>query len=120
MDSKLRAVAEATGRKVDMFTLKGGMSMAMFFMFGRYSSEALKGISSKRTKEAVSLIKKFGGDVKSMYALLGEKDLVFILTFPGIEQAMKASIALSKLTGIAFTTLPAVTVEEFDKLMTES
>jgi uncharacterized protein with GYD domain len=88
-------------------------------MFGRYSSEALKGMSAKRTKESESVIKKFGGKVESMYALLGEKDLVFILTFPGIEQAMKASVALSRMTGISFTTLPAVTVEEFDKLMIE-
>jgi len=94
--------------------------MATFLMFGRYSSEALKQISSKRTKQAVSLVKKFGGEVKGMYALLGEKDLVFILTFPGTGQAMKASVALSKLTGISFSTFPAVTVEEFDKLMAEA
>jgi len=93
--------------------------MATFCMFGRYSSEALKGMSAKRTKESESLIKKFGGKVESMYALLGEKDLVFIVTFPGIEQAMKASVALSRMTGISFATLPAVTVEEFDKLMAE-
>ena len=93
--------------------------MATFFMFGRYTAEALKGISPKRTKDAEILIKKFGGKVESVYALLGEKDLVFILTFPGMEQAMKASVALSKLTGIAFTTFPAVTVEDFDKLMAE-
>ena len=88
-------------------------------MFGRYSSEAVKGMSAKRTKEAEGLIKKHEGKVEAMYALLGEKDLVFILTFPGIEQAMKASVALGKATGISFTTLPAVTVEEFDKLITE-
>jgi uncharacterized protein with GYD domain len=86
-------------------------------MFGKYSSEAVKKISAKRTKDAASLIKKYGGSVKSMYSLLGEKDLVFILTFPGIEQAMKASVALSKMTGIAFTTYPAISVEEFDRLM---
>jgi uncharacterized protein with GYD domain len=90
--------------------------MATFLMFGKYSPEALKQISSKRTEDTVSLIKKFGGKVKAMYALLGEKDLVFILTFPKMEQAMKASVALSKMTGIGFTTCPAVTVEEFDKL----
>jgi len=93
--------------------------MATFLMFGNYSSEAMKAISAKRTEEAVSLIKKFGGEVKAMYSMLGEKDLVFILTFPGIEQAMKASVALSKRTGISFTTSPAVTVEEFDKMMGE-
>jgi uncharacterized protein with GYD domain len=67
----------------------------------------------------VGLIKKFGGDIKEMCALLGEKDLVFSVTLPGIEQALQASVAMSKLTGIAFTTSPAVSVEAFDKLMTE-
>lgn len=93
--------------------------MATFLMFGKYSSEALKGISSKRTEEASNLIKRFGGEVKATYSLLGEKDLVIIVTFPGIEGAMKASVALSKMSGVSFTTSPAVTVEEFDKLMTE-
>jgi len=91
--------------------------MATFFMFGKYSSEALKGMSAGRTDKVLKLIKKFGGEVKSMYALLGEVDLVFILTFPDVEKAMQASVALTKLTGISFTTLPAVTVEAFDKLM---
>jgi len=99
--------------------MKRRKEMNTFLMLGKYSAEAVKGISAKRTKDAAGLIKKFGGEVKSMYALLGEKDIVFILTFPGIEQAMKASVALSKLTGIAFTTYPAVTVEEFDKMMAE-
>ncbi len=93
--------------------------MAEFFMFGKYSEKAVEGISPKRTDEAVNLVKKQGGEVKSMYALLGEKDLVLIVTFPGVKEAMKASIALSKATKIAFTTLPAVTVQEFDKMMTE-
>jgi len=93
--------------------------MATFLMFGRYSAEGLKGISSKRTDEAVKIVKKFKGEVKGMYALLGEKDLVFILNFPGTDQAMKASVALSKLTGIGFSTSPAMTVEEFDKLVAE-
>jgi uncharacterized protein with GYD domain len=93
--------------------------MGTFFMFGKYSSEALKEISIERTDKANNLIKKFGGEVTSMYALLGEKDLVFIVNFPGLEQAMKASVALTKLTDISFTTSPAVTVEEFDKMIAE-
>jgi len=91
--------------------------MTTFLMFGKYSSEALKGMSAGRTDKVLKLVKKFGGEVKSMYALLGEVDLVFILTFPDVEKAMQASVALTKLTGISFTTLPAVTVEEFDKLI---
>lgn len=91
--------------------------MPTFFMFGKYSTEALKGISSKRTEKGNALIKKMGGKTISTYVLLGEKDLVIIADFPDTGQAMKASIALSKLTGIGFSSSPAMTVEEFDRTM---
>jgi uncharacterized protein with GYD domain len=94
--------------------------MPIFMMFGKYSSEALKGISSERTNNAVELIKKNGGKVVSMYAVLGEHDLVFTLDFPDAEKALATSVALNKLTGISFTTSPVVEVEKFDKLMTEA
>ncbi len=94
--------------------------MATFLMFGKYSAEAIKGITAERTKKGAALIKKYGGEVKAMYALVGDYDLVFIVSFPGVEKAMQASVALNKLTGIAFTTAPAVTVEEFDRLMAEA
>ena len=91
--------------------------MATFFMFGKYTRKALKELSSDRTKKAEALIEKFGGKVHSMYALFGEKDLVFIVDLPSLQDAMKVSIALTKLTGILFSTSPAITVDEFDKLM---
>lgn len=93
--------------------------MTTFLMFGKYTAEAVKGVSADRTGKAVDLMKKFGGKVLSMYALLGEKDLVLIVDFPDVEQAMKASAALSRMTGIAFATCPAVAVEQFDKMMSE-
>jgi len=34
-----------------------------------------------------------------------------------LEQAMKTSVALSKMLGISFTTAPAVSMDVFDKLM---
>jgi len=86
-------------------------------MFGKYSSESLKEISSERTDRAVNLIKKRGGKVISMYAVLGEHDLVFTLDFPDAEKAMATSVELNKLTGISFTTSPVVEVEKFDKLL---
>jgi uncharacterized protein with GYD domain len=52
-----------------------------------------------------------------MYAMLGEKDLLLVVELPGVAAAMQASVALSRMTGIAFTTSPAITVEEFDQLM---
>lgn len=91
--------------------------MAKFLMLGKYSSEAVKGMSSERTKKAIAIIEKTGGKVDSMYALLGKYDLAFVIDFPGIKDAMKVSIALTKATDIGFNTLPALTIEEFDKMM---
>ena len=91
--------------------------MATYFMFGNYSQESMKGMSAERTDEAIAVIKKHGGKFTAGYALLGDKDLVLIVDLPNIEQAMKISVALSKLLGIGFTTSPAVTFETFDKLI---
>lgn len=91
--------------------------MATYFLFGRYTPEALKAISAKRTEEAHALIRSLGGTVQGGYALLGDNDLVLIVDLPDTQRAMKASAALAKLTGIGFRTSPAVTVEEFDRLM---
>jgi uncharacterized protein with GYD domain len=93
--------------------------MATFFMTGKYSVDAFKEMSPERTDKALALLKELGGKIQSTYALLGEQDLVFIVDLPGIPQAMKASAILTRLTGIAFSTSPAVTVAEFDKLMGE-
>jgi len=93
--------------------------MITCFMFGKYTFESLREISADRTKKAVILINELGGKVTSMYALLGEQDLVFIVDFPDINHAIKASVALTNLIGISFTTSPAVTVEEFDSMMAE-
>lgn len=93
--------------------------MATFVMFGKYSAGAIKDVSVDRTRKALELVKKFGGEVKSMYALLGEKDLIFIIDFTGMEAALKTSVALSKLTGIGFVTSEAIPVEKFDKIMGE-
>ena len=91
--------------------------MLIFLMFGKYSSEAIKGISSARTDNAREMIEENGGKIISMYAVMGEHDLVFTVDFPGADNAMAASVALFKLTGIHFTTSPVVDVEQFDKLM---
>jgi len=90
--------------------------MAKFLMLGRYSVEAIKGINAERTKKVVEAIEKSGGKVNSMFALLGNYDLAFVVDFPGVTEALKASVGLTKLTGIGFTTSPAISVEEFDKI----
>ncbi|MCX5668885.1 MAG: GYD domain-containing protein [Candidatus Omnitrophica bacterium] len=91
--------------------------MAKFFMYGKYSKEAMGDISADRTKKALDAIAKAGGKVNSMYALLGKYDMVIIADFPGVVEVMKASVALNKLTNISFTSFPAISIEEFDKII---
>ena len=88
--------------------------MATFIMVGKYSQNALESVSAARTKKAEHLIARFQGTIKAMYALLGADDLFMIVELPSVEDALKVSISLSKLTGIAFTTSPAISVEDFD------
>ena len=89
--------------------------MATFMMFGKYSAAGLKGISPQRTEETKVLIKEHGGELKAGYAVAGGMDIVLIVEFPDNARAMAVSAALTRLTGVSFTTSPAVTLEEFDK-----
>jgi len=93
--------------------------MPIYMMFGKYTLDSLKDASAKRTKKAVRIIEKNGGKVVSMYAVIGEHDLVLTLDFPDEEKALSASLALQMLTGISFSTSPVVEVEKFDHLLSE-
>lgn len=98
---------------------EGEYVMATYLMFGRYSQDSVKQISPKRTEDATELIRKNGGKLRSGYALLGKTDLVLIVELPDNERAMRTSVGLSKLLGISFSTAPAVTFDEFDKMMAD-
>ena len=91
--------------------------MANYLMFGTYSAEGIKGVSAKRTKKATQIIKDNGGKYRDGYALLGDVDLVLVVDFPNTESAMKASVGLSQLLGVNFTTAAAGSVEKFEKLI---
>jgi uncharacterized protein with GYD domain len=89
-------------------------------MFGKYSTaETIKQISVDRTKKVVDIINDYGGEAKAMYAMLGAYDLILIVNFININDALQASVAITKVTGITFSTLPAVPVEEFDKIVSD-
>ncbi|HEX6533881.1 MAG TPA: GYD domain-containing protein [Gemmatimonadaceae bacterium] len=91
--------------------------MATYIMFGRYSQDAIGKISAERTQKATALIEQNGGKLREGYALLGETDLVIIVDLPDTERAMKSSVALSKLLGVSFATMPAISVSEFDRIL---
>ncbi len=91
--------------------------MATYVMMGKYSRDAVKGMSASRTKKVLGVIKKAGGKVLYMYALLGKYDLMLVIDFPGTKNVMKAAIGMTKITGISFVSNPAITIAEFDKMI---
>ena len=92
--------------------------MTKFIMFGKYMPEAFGKISATRTKSANAIIGNCDGVLKDAYALLGETDIIALVEFPSIEKALKASVELSNHLGITFKTAPAVSMDEFDRLIT--
>jgi uncharacterized protein with GYD domain len=93
--------------------------MTTFFLFGSYTQDAMDGIDAGRTKKAEKVINGYGGKLHSVYALLGEYDIVMIVDLPGVPEALQVSIALTRDTGIAFSSCPAVAVADFDRLAGE-
>lgn len=91
--------------------------MSTFFMFGKYSSDSLKEPTDNWTRRILEIIRQYDGEVRSMYSVMGAYDLVLIANFHMITQALQASVSITKELGIAFSTLPAIPVEEFDKLV---
>jgi uncharacterized protein with GYD domain len=89
--------------------------MATFVMLGKYTSESIKKISADRTVEVGRIIKELGGEIRSMYALMGENDLIFIVDLPNVSRAIKASLEMNVNLGISIITYPALEIEEFDK-----
>ncbi|HUS40389.1 MAG: GYD domain-containing protein [Pirellulales bacterium] len=90
--------------------------MNTFFLLGRYSEKAIQMVSGQRTQEVREVIEKLGGKTREIYALLGEHDLVIIVEFERMTDAMKASMVLGRQTGISFSTAAAIPVDEFDKM----
>ena len=86
-------------------------------MLGKYSAESVKDISSDRTEKAIRLIKELGGEVSSMFGLLGKYDCCLIVDFGNNETAMRASLGLTILTGISFISYPAVAINDFDRML---
>lgn len=90
--------------------------MLTFFLFGKYSESSIKNVSEQRTEWVESLVKELDGKLLSIYALLGQFDLVIIVEIPTLEKAAKLSTSLYKETGISFSTHPALGIKTFDSL----
>jgi uncharacterized protein with GYD domain len=91
--------------------------MTTFIMMGRYTSQGVKEISFQRSRKGIEIVQQCGGKFLTGYILMGETDVLVVAEFPGINEAIKASVLLNRALGICFTTVPAISVEEFDKLV---
>lgn len=90
--------------------------MLAFLFLGKYSESSIKKVSSERTKRVKEIISTSGGRLLSIYALLGQYDLIIIAELPDLEKAAELSASLYRETGISFTTHPAIRVEAFDRI----
>ncbi|MFP4114525.1 MAG: GYD domain-containing protein [Spirochaetota bacterium] len=93
--------------------------MQTFLFFGSYTRDAIEGIDARRTKLAEETIAGFGGKLRSVYALLGDYDIIMIADLPGVPEALQVSIAVTQRTGIRFKSVPALAVADFDRLASE-
>jgi len=91
--------------------------MALYMMLGKYSGQAIDKIDAQRTRAAVGVIEKMNGQVVSMYAMLGEYDVVLVVNLPGTSEAMEVSVGLSRATGLRFKTGPVIPIERFDEII---
>ena len=91
--------------------------MTTYIMMGKYSIDSIGKMNAARTKRGKEIIASCEGELKAGYAILGERDLVLIAEFPTTEQAIKASTNLSKELGIGFSSAPAISIEDFDKII---
>jgi uncharacterized protein with GYD domain len=64
-------------------------------------------------------IEGLGGKLLNAYYCLGEYDVVAVLQFPDNKTAMKAAVKNASLGHIQITTMPAVTRDEWAKLLRE-
>lgn len=94
--------------------------MSTYFIFGNYTPEGVNQITTKRTEDVSSVVKQCGGELREIYALLGNNDLCFICEFNSVEDAAKASLGITKRTGIGCTTCPAISVSDFDQIASQA
>ena len=90
--------------------------MSKFIMCGSCPPEALKEVGVGYKEKVVEVVSDCNGTIDAMYSTLGEFDLIIFADLPDVESAMNASIELNKLTGVAFSSSPAVELQELLKL----
>ncbi len=87
--------------------------------FTREGIMTMKDQGIARSDKVKQNIEELGGKLIAAYYCLGEYDVVAVLQFPDNKTAMKAAVKNASIGHIAITTMPAVTRDEWAKLLRE-
>ncbi len=94
--------------------------MATYIMLSTLTDEGRKTLKSRpeRLQEVNKELEEMGARVINQFAVLGSYDFVNVIDAPSNEVMARISMELGARGTIKIVTLPAVTIDEFVKLMT--
>jgi uncharacterized protein with GYD domain len=87
--------------------------------FTREGITTMKDQGISRSDKVKRNIEELGGKLLNAYYCLGQYDVVAILEFPDNKTAMKAAVKNASIGHISITTMPAVTRDEWAKLLSQ-
>ncbi len=95
--------------------------MPMFVLLSKLTAEGQKTLKNKpgRIGEVNKEVEKLGVQVKAQYATLGEFDFVTLVEAPNTQTMAKVAIELGSRGTLTMTTLPAIEMPLFIKVVGE-
>jgi uncharacterized protein with GYD domain len=93
--------------------------MATYISLIRWTQKGIENIkeSPSRHQMAKEAFKAMGAELKEMYLVMGQYDLVLISEVPDDETAAKLSLAIGSKGSIRTETMRAFTEEEYRKII---
>ncbi|MEX2246123.1 MAG: GYD domain-containing protein [Dehalococcoidia bacterium] len=93
--------------------------MATYIMLSTLTDEGRRTLKERpeRLQEVNREIEAMGARVVQQYAVLGGYDFINILEAPDNETVARISVELGSRGTVSLTTMPALTVDEFTKML---
>jgi uncharacterized protein with GYD domain len=93
--------------------------MPTYISLIKYTQKGVEAIkdSPKRLDAGKEIFRKFGGELKQFYLVMGEYDIVIIGEAPNDEAMTKAILAIASRGNIQTQTIRAFTESEFRKIV---
>ena len=93
--------------------------MATYIVLLRFTMKGIKTIKEapKRVEAAKQICRSQGAEVKALYFVMGQYDLVVILEAPDDQTVAEFGLALGALGNVQTETLRAFTEDEYSKII---